>query len=327
MKFHQKSEDQIKRKRLWTPSRREVLMFFLFISPGLIGFCLFSIYPIFRSFILSFTNRSLLGFDDTSFVGFKNYIRAFSDPYVIEGLKTSLIYMLLTTVIVNVVGLGAALLMHSIKSKKTSAGFRTAFYVPSILPAVSLVIMFSWIFNPASGIINSILSMMGVDTSGLLWFLGTDSALWTLILTSFWAFGGKMVIYLSARQGISKDFYEAAEMDGVSKWKQFLKITLPLLSPVIFYNVLMSIIGGLQVFTEAYVLSGTGAGAPIRFFVLNLYSVAFGNTYQLGYASAQAWILFFITLGFSILYFVVAKKILNLEEDKKVKAKHERKHI
>lgn len=293
--------------------KREVILFFLFISPGLIGFLFYSVYPIFRSLYLSFTNRSLLPFEETSFIGLKNYIRAFNDPYVALGLKNSFVFTVFSTIITNIMGLIIALLLHSVKGKSSSF-FRTAFYIPSILPAVSLVIMFSWIFNPSSGIINSFLQVLGVDTSNLLWFSGSKTALTTLILTGFWAFGGKMVIYLSARQSVSKDYYEASSLDGASKWKQFVHITLPLLQPVIFYNVLMSIIGGLQIFTEAYVLSGTGTGAPIRFYVLNLYSIAFGDPYELGYASAQAWILFIITLILSLIYFGISKKFFNYEK-------------
>ena len=122
-----------------------------------------------------------------------------------------------------------------------------------------------------------------------------------------------MVIYLAGLQGISKEYYEAAALDGANAFTKFFKITLPLLSPVLFYNVLMSLIGGLQVFTEAYVISGTGTGVPVNFYVLNIFSLAFNSPYELGYASALAWILFVIILVFSCLYFALSKKILNFE--------------
>ena len=294
------------RKKL-SNKKRQGLMFFLFASPGLVGFSLLSVYPMLRSLYLSFTNRTLLGYEETNFVFLKNYLRAFDDPYVLESLKISFVFTVATLIITNVVGLGAALLINSIEGKKSSF-FRTAFYLPSILPAVSMVIMFSWIFNPATGIINSILRQMGVVNPPL-WFQGSKTALNALILTSFWAFGAKMVIYFSARQGVSLEYYEAAEIDGATPFQQFRYITIPQLQNVIFYNVLMSIVGGLQVFTEAYVLSGTGEGVPINFYVINLYSHAFNSPYQLGYASALAWILFVIIIIFAVIYYLINRII------------------
>jgi len=295
------------KKRKLNNKQRQGLMFLLFASPGLIGFLLLSVYPMLRSFYLSFTNRTLLGYDETKFIYFKNYLRAFDDPYVWESLKISFVFTIATLIITNVIGLLSALLINTIKGKKSSF-FRTAFYLPSILPAVSMVIMFSWIFNPATGIINSILRSMGVSNPPL-WFQGSKTALNALILTSFWAFGAKMVIFFSARQGISLDYYEAAEIDGATSFQQFRFITLPLLQNVIFYNVLMSIVGGLQIFTEAYVLSGTGEGVPINFYVINLYTHAFNSPYQLGYASALAWILFFIIIVFAATYYLINRRI------------------
>lgn len=288
--------------------RRETLLFLLFVLPGVIGFLVLSLYPMLRSFYLSFTNRSLLGYDETIFVGFKNYKRAFDDPYVWESLKNTVIFTVFTVIISNLTGLGAALLLNAVKGKSSSI-FRTVFYLPSILPAVSMVIMFSWIFDPATGILNKFLRDLGISNVPL-WFQGSKTALTTLILTSFWAFGGKMVIYLAGRQRISKEYYEAAKLDGASPLRQFGSITFPLLADVIFYNVLMSIIGGLQIFTEAYVLSGTGTGVTINFYVLNLYSHSFNSPYQLGYASALAWILFFITVGLALVYFGASRKLI-----------------
>lgn len=290
-----------------TQKQRQVALFSIFAFPGIAGFLLLSVYPLLRSFYLSFTNRSLLGYEETKFIGLQNYIRAFKDPYAIESLKISLVFTLATLIITNVIGLGSALLLNSIKGKKSSF-YRTAFYLPSILPAVAMVVMFSWIFNPSSGIVNSILRQIGVENPPL-WFQGTKTILTTLILTSFWAFGAKMVIYLSARQGISVEYYEAAEIDGATAFNKFRYLTLPLMQNVIFYNVLLSIVGGLQIFTEAYVLSGTGEGVPVRFYVINLYSHAFNSPYQLGYASALAWILFFVIVIFALMYVLINRRI------------------
>ena len=291
--------------------RKQVLYFFLFASPGLIGFAVLSVYPILRSLFLSFTNRTLLGYEPTVWVGLKNYIRAFGDVYVWNSLGKSFIYAIATLVTVNVTGLLAALLMNHVKGKFSNV-LRTIFYAPSILPAVSMVIMFTWIFNPSTGFLNTILRSLGVENVPL-WLEGNTTVIPTLIIMSFWSFGAKMVIYLAGLQGISKEYYEAVSLDGANAVTTFFKITLPLLSPVLFYNVLMSLVGGLQVFTEAYVISGTGTGVPVNFYVLNVFSLAFNSPYELGYASALAWILFVIILAMTGLYFIFSKKFLNFD--------------
>ena len=291
--------------------RKQALYFFLFASPGLIGFAVLSVYPILRSLFLSFTNRTLLGYEPTEWVGLKNYIRAFGDVYVWDSLGKSFIYAIATLVTVNVTGLLAALLMNHVKGKFSNV-LRTIFYAPSILPAVSMVIMFTWIFNPSTGFLNTILRSLGVENVPL-WLEGNTTVIPTLIIMSFWSFGAKMVIYLAGLQGISKEYYEAVSLDGANAVTTFFKITLPLLSPVLFYNVLMSLVGGLQVFTEAYVISGTGTGVPVNFYVLNVFSLAFNSPYELGYASALAWILFVIILAMTGLYFIFSKKCLNFE--------------
>lgn len=291
--------------------RKQVLYFFLFASPGLIGFAVLSVYPILRSLFLSFTNRTLLGYEPTEWVGLKNYIRAFGDVYVWDSLGKSFIYAVATLVTVNVTGLLAALLMNHVKGKFSNV-LRTIFYAPSILPAVSMVIMFTWIFNPSTGFLNTILRSLGVENVPL-WLEGNTTVIPTLIIMSFWSFGAKMVIYLAGLQGISKEYYEAVSLDGANAVTTFFKITLPLLSSVLFYNVLMSLVGGLQVFTEAYVISGTGTGVPVNFYVLNVFSLAFNSPYELGYASALAWILFVIILAMTGLYFIFSKKFLNFD--------------
>lgn len=291
--------------------RKQALYFFLFASPGLIGFAVLSVYPILRSLFLSFTNRTLLGYEPTEWVGLKNYLRAFGDVYVWDSLGKSFIYAFATLVTVNVTGLLAALLMNHVKGKFSNV-LRTIFYAPSILPAVSMVIMFTWIFNPSTGFLNTILRSLGVENVPL-WLEGNTTVIPTLIIMSFWSFGAKMVIYLAGLQGISKEYYEAASLDGANAVTTFFKITLPLLSPVLFYNVLMSLVGGLQVFTEAYVISGTGTGVPVNFYVLNVFSLAFNSPYELGYASALAWILFVIILAMTGLYFIFSKKFLNFD--------------
>lgn len=288
---------------------RQVFWFYIFMLPALVGFGLLAVYPFIKAFIVSFTNRTLLD-TEYAFVGFKNYIRAFNDPYVWESLKISLIYALSTVVIVNVVGLLVALLLTS--KHKFIKGFRIIYYIPAIIPSVASVIMYGFIFSPSAGIINVILRAIGVSNPPM-WLMHTKSALPTMILMSLWGFGGKMVIYLAGLLGISREFYEAAELEGANKWQSFWSITFPHLTPVIFYNVMMSIIGGIQVFTEAYVLTGTGFGVPVRFYVVNLYTHAFDGEMQQGYGSALAWILFLVIGVITAIYNVINKKFFNYD--------------
>ena len=288
---------------------RQVLWFYIFMLPSLTGFCLLSVYPFIRAFIVSFTNRTLLD-TEYDFIGFKNYIRAFNDPYVWESLRISLIYALSTVVIVNVIGLLVALLLTS--KHRFIKGFRIIYYIPAIIPSVASVIMYGFIFSPSSGVINIILRAIGI-TNPPMWLMHTKSALPTMILMSLWAFGGKMVIYLAGLLGISKEYYEAASLEGANKWQSFWNITFPQLTPVIFYNVMMSIIGGLQIFTESYVLSGTGFGVPVKFYVVNLYTHAFSGEMQQGYGSALAWILFVVVCIITALYNFINKKFFNYD--------------
>ena len=289
---------------------RQVMWFYVFMLLALVGFGLLAVYPFFRALYISFTDRTLLGFEPTQWIGLKNYIRAFGDPYVWESLRLSLIYALFTVIISNGVGLLVALLLTS--KHRFIKGYRIIYYIPSIIPAVASVIMYGFIFSPSAGVINIILRALGVENPPM-WLTHTKTALPTMILMSLWGFGGKMVIYLAGLLGIPRNYYEAAELDGANKWQAFHKITVPQLMPVIFYNVMMSIIGGMQVFTEAYVMSGSGMGVPILFYVVNLYTHAYSGDFNLGYASALSWILFVVIGLITAIYNFINKKFLSYE--------------
>ena len=289
---------------------RQVLWFYAFIGLSLIGFLLLQIYPFLRAFVLSFTDATLNSFEPEKFVGFKNYIKAFKDPFVWESLKLSAIYAVFNIVLINIISFCMALLLNT-QNKKGISVFRTIFYIPSIIPTVASVIMFSWIFSPSQGIVNAVLRVLGVENPPL-WMESTQTVLPTLIVISLWGFGGKMVIYLAGLQGVNRDYYEVASLEGASKFCVLFHITIPLVMPMIFYNVLMSIISAIQVFTEAYVLSGTGAGVPVNFYVVNIYSKLFSE-FDLGYSSALAWILFVIILVISKIYNFINDKFLTFE--------------
>ena len=269
---------------------RERLGFLFFLSPAIIGFSLLTIYPFFSSLWMSFTNRLLYYPGDAVFIGLKNYEYLLTKyPLFWPALKNSLIYAFWSVILSNIIAiLSAQLLTRNLRGTNI---FRVLFYIPSILPAISVVVMFSFIFDPSHGIINRTLLALGMQPRDLpLWLSGTESALSTLVIISLWGFGGKMIVNIAGINAIPKTCYEAAEIDGANAFTQFFKITLPLLTPSIFYGLITSIIAGVQVFTEAFV----GSGGVVSFYVPVLYNMAYTGTYQMGLASAMAWILFVI---------------------------------
>ncbi|MCI8435541.1 MAG: sugar ABC transporter permease [Clostridia bacterium] len=289
---------------------RQVFWFYIFMLPALIGFTGLALYPFFRALFISFTNRTLLGFDETQWVGFANYLRAFKDPYVWESLGTSMIFAVFSVIITNVMGLLVALLLTS--KHPFIKGFRIIYYIPSIIPGVASVIAFGFIFSPSQGVINIMLRGLGIENPPM-WLSSTKTALPTMILMGLWAFGGKMVIFLAGLLGISRDYYEAASLEGANGWQMFWHVTFPQMTRVIFYNVMMSIIGSIQIFTEAYVISGTGVGVPVNFYMVNLYSHAYSGEFQLGYASALAWILFVVIMVITGLYNLINKRFFDYD--------------
>lgn len=289
---------------------RQVFWFYIFMLPALIGFTGLALYPFFRALFISFTNRTLLGFDETQWVGFANYLRAFKDPYVWESLGTSMIFAVFSVIITNVMGLLVALLLTS--KHPFIKGFRIIYYIPSIIPGVASVIAFGFIFSPSQGVINIMLRGLGIENPPM-WLSSTKTALPTMILMGLWAFGGKMVIFLAGLLGISRDYYEAASLEGANGWQMFWHVTFPQMTRVIFYNVMMSIIGSIQIFTEAYVISGTGVGVPVNFYMVNLYSHAYSGEFQLGYASALAWILFIVIMVITGLYNLINKRFFDYD--------------
>ena len=190
---------------------RQVMWFYIFMLPALVGFSLLSIYPFFRALYISFTDRTLLGFEPTQWIGFRNYIRAFGDPYVWDSLRISLIYAVSTVLITNIGGMLVALLLTA--RHKFIKGYRIIYYIPSIIPSVASVIMYGFIFSPSAGVINIILRSLGIANPPM-WLTHTKTALLTMILMSLWGFGGKMVIYLAGLMGIPHDYYEAADLEG-----------------------------------------------------------------------------------------------------------------
>lgn len=287
----------------------ETIEGYLFISPWLIGFLFFAAGPILFSMLMSFTRWSLLS--PPRWIGLENYQQIlFDDPLVYKSLWNTAYYVLFSVPLGVGLSLALALLLN--QKLKGMHIFRTIYFLPSVTNLVAISILWLWIFNPEFGLLNRALAWIGID--GPLWL---QSEVWSkpaLILMSLWGIGGGMIINLAALQSIPQELYEAAELDGARRWRKMIHITLPLISPAIFFNLVMNIIGSFQVFTQAFVMTASSAqgqeGGPNNstlFFVLYLYKKAF-QQFQMGYASALAWILFIIILIFTLVQFSLSKR-------------------
>jgi multiple sugar transport system permease protein len=304
-----------KRLTQLTLAQREERTFYLFILPWLIGFFLFTGGPVIYSFLISLTDWT--GSQTRNWVGLQNYVNLFTiDPYFWIVLKNTFVYGTFSVLLGTLLALGVAMLMNQ-KLPGISI-FRTLYYLPSVTSGIAVAIMFGWMFNPRSGLINYLLSVVGIQGPG--WFSSTTWAMPALIIISLWGIGPNMIILLAGLQGIPQHLYEAARIDGANRFQEFLHITVPMLSPVLFYVAVITMIGSFQIFDNVYVLTGTnggnsgvgGPGTATRVIVVDLYQNAFVNS-RLGYASAQAWILCIIIMGLTWLMFQFSKSRVHYE--------------
>jgi multiple sugar transport system permease protein len=279
--------------RRW--KKPETWLFYLCISPWLIGFFIWTAGPMIYSLYLSFTSWDL--FTSPVWVGLNNYKDMLTDnPDFWQSLKVTAIYTLFSVPLSLAGALALALLLNS--KVRGIAFFRTIFYLPSVLPAIAVAVLWIWVFNPSYGILNILLKLVGIN--GPKWLGDPNWALPALILMSLWTLGGSMIIFLAGLQGISQTLYEAAELDGATKRQQLFHITIPQLTPTIFFNLIMSIIGSFQVFTQAYAMTNGGPRNATLFYMYYLFDTAFIK-FRMGYASALAWVLFIIILVFTLL--------------------------
>lgn len=283
--------------------QREAAWGYVFISPWLVGFLLFTLGPMVASLFLSLTHYNITS--PPVFAGFENYLKLLTaDPKFWHSLGVTLRFALFAIPLNLILGFCLAFLLN--QKVPFIAFWRTMYYVPAVLAGVAVAIVWSLIFNPRFGILNWGLSLLGIHGPG--WLASPDWALPALIIMSLWSVGGGMIIYLAGLQSIPTTLYEAAELDGANSWQKAIYITVPLMSPVIFFNLIIGIIATFQYFTEVYVLTAGadyGLGGPAEatlFYNIYLYSNAF-RYLNMGYASAMAWILFFIVLGLTLLVF------------------------
>ena len=276
--------------------RREALTFYLTISPWLLGFVLFVAAPMLVSLLVSFTRWDLLSAPE--WIGLGNYARMAEDPRFRQALKVTTIYTLFYVPSDLAGGLLLALLVNA--RLRGVRVFRTIFYLPTVLSGVAFVVVWLWMLNPSAGLVNTLLAQVGI--AGPRWLLDPDWALASLLLMSFWGWGRTMVLMLAGLQAIPAEQYEAAAMDGAGALRRFTAITLPLLTPTIFFTLVLSIISTFQTFTSAFVATDGGPLDATLFFVLYLYKQAF-EFRNMGYAAALAWVLFAVVLILTLLIF------------------------
>ena len=287
-------------RRWWSrlsKRQRENITGYAFIMPVVLGLIIFTFGPMLASLYFSFTKFPLLRAPE--WVGLRNYIAMFTkEKYFWQACKVTVTYAV-TAVPLGIVGsfLLALLLDQRLKG---IAFFRTCFYMPTIVPALASAVLWGWLLNPDYGLVNAILRKIGLPTSPFL--SDPKTALPSLVLMSLWGVGGGMVIYLAGLQGIPQSLYEAGRIDGANGLQLFLHITIPLMTPTIFFNLVMGLIGAFQYFTGAFVLTGGGPLFATYFYNLMLYERAF-KWVQMGMASAMAWFLLVVVLLLTLLVF------------------------
>ena len=284
------------------PKHRDNKAALIFLSPWILGMLLITLGPMLMSLYLSFTDYNLI--QTPAFIGLDNFQRMIEDQRLHNSLRVTFTYVAVGVPLQLIVALGIAVLLD--RGMRGLAIYRSVFYLPSLLgSSVAIAILWKQLFG-TTGLVNQGLAMIGIQGPG--WISDPRTALWSLILLHVWTFGAPMIIFLAGLRQIPVMYYEAASIDGAGKIKQFVKITLPLLSPIIFFNLVLQIIGSFQSFTQAFIVSG-GRGGPsdsTMFFTLYLYQQGFGR-FDMGYASAMAWLLLLIIAAFTAINFVASK--------------------
>jgi len=282
-------------------AHREAIWGYAFISPWIIGFLAFSVIPMLAVFALSFTRYDV--FEPPTFIGVRNFVKIFTDDRFFGLTLYNTAYFVALSVPGQVVlGMLLAILLNTtIRGKGV---YRTLLYLPMIVPAAASSLVFVWLLNPYLGVVRHLLSFVGLPSP--LWFQSEAWAKPGIVLLNLWHVGQNMVIFLAGLQAIPDHLYEAAEIDGARSPQRFRNVTIPMLTPTIFYVLVMGLINNFQVFTFAYIMTRGGPLNSTLFYVLRLYQSAF-KEYEMGYACALATILFFIILAFTALIFRTAR--------------------
>jgi ABC-type sugar transport system permease subunit len=280
-------------------ARREELWGYLFVAPWIVGFVLFTMVPMAAALVYSLTDFDLRRPDDINFVGLANYARLLADASVAHSLAVTIRFILITVPLNLVFALGLAVLLNSRRVAGRTL-FRTLFYMPIQIPLVAATLIWVGVLNGSTGWVNRLLETVGIQ--GPDWIADSTWVLVTLALIGIWGVGNMMLIFMAGLQGVPTEFYDAAKVDGAGRWTTFRRITLPLITPIIFYNLLISLVTSFQVFIQPWVLKNGIPDDSTNLFNVNLYREAFKFN-QMGYASALGWVLFAVILGVTIILF------------------------
>lgn len=284
--------------KLTKREKRENLWGFLFSLPCILGFLIFALAPMVVSLVLSFMDYNFTRGGE--FTGLANYERLFSgnDPYFYKSLLVTVIYVAMSVPTAIIFSFFIAMLLNT--DVKGKGFFRTVFYLPTVVPVVAMSAIWMWIFNPDMGLANNILKSMHLPVST--WLSGESSVIPTLVFINLWTTGSTMVIFLAGIQDVPRELLEAVEIDGGGFWAKLRHVTIPMMTPTIFYNVVMGIINGLQIFTQSYVMTQGGPNNSSLFYVYYLYREAF-EFGRMGNACAVAWVLFVIIMILTAIIF------------------------
>jgi multiple sugar transport system permease protein len=274
--------------------------FFLFASPWILGFIFLTLAPMTASLALSFTEWNILS--PPVWIGAQNFKKIFTDPLFYHSVKVTLQYSALAVPLGIILSVFVAILLNNnLIGIRT---YRTILYLPAVISGVAVALMWSWVYNPDYGILNNFLRIFKIKGPG--WIYDQNWAIPSMVIMSLWGVGGNMVLYLAGLQNIPTQFYEAAHLDGANFWHRLFFITLPGISPVIFFTLLTGIIGALQTFTQAFVMTNGGPNRATHFYAFYIYKNAF-TWRKMGEACAQAWILFIIIFVLTITVFKLTR--------------------
>jgi multiple sugar transport system permease protein len=282
-------------RKVMKQSTREALYGYAMLSPWLIGFLVFVLFPMVASLVIGMYRTDFL--TSWEFVGLYYYKSVVADVLVRKALLNTAYFSLVSVPLSTLLALSIAVMLN--QGIKGQSIWRTIYYLPSVVSGVAVALLWRWLYEPEMGLFNTVLRGLGVDNPPR-WVFSEQWAMPSLIIMALWGAGAPMLIYLAGLRGIPTALYEAAEIDGASSFRRFFTITLPLLTPTIFFNVVLSIIGSWQIFTQALIMADGGPNNATLTAVLHLYRTGFRNAY-FGYASAQAWFLFLIILVFVLL--------------------------
>ena len=281
--------------------KRETILGWVMVSPFLIGFVFLTAIPMIASFVISFSEWDMLS--NPEWIGFDNYKKLFfEDALALHSLNITILFTIVSIPLNILFGLALAMLLNT--SIRGLAIFRTIYYLPAILSGVAVALMWRWIFSTQFGLLNALLDIIGIE--GPAWLTDRIWVLPSFVIMRLWSVGGGMIIYLAGLQSIPTNLYEAADIDGANWWHKTRFITLPLLSPTIFFQLIVGFIFSMQIFTEAFIMTNGGPADASLFFLLYLYRQAF-QYFDMGYASALAWVLFVVILFLTIVMFKTSR--------------------